>query len=84
MNIKPGDLFQWVYRRDNKPARQYEKLFSHSMGKHVSCSGVCLCVGINNDIIYWVSSKVLLQARITLGPPTPMATWWIIPQRIQS
>ncbi len=59
MKIKPGDLFEWVYKRDKSPVREGEELFSFAMGNWVSCSGVCLCVGVNDAIIYWISDNRL-------------------------
>ncbi len=62
MNIKPGDLFEWVYMFNNASVQIGEELYSYPMGKYVPCSGLCLCVGINADIIHWVSDQGLFRA----------------------
>lgn len=82
MNIKPGDLFEWVYRCNNKSVLHNEKLYSYTMSKHVLCSGVCLCIGINDNIIYWFSNNRLLHARVTTAEARfALATWAIIPRK---
>ncbi len=63
MNIKPGDLFEWVSTYTNAPVQMGEELYSAIMEKYVPCDGICLCVGINNGVIHWVSDKGLFWAR---------------------
>jgi hypothetical protein len=55
MNIKPGDLFQWVYKYGNSPVVKNEELYSHKMEKYVPCSELCLCIGLSDVDIFWVS-----------------------------
>lgn len=81
MKIKPGDLFRWVYKYDNSPTRLNEELYSHTMEKWVPCAGMCLCIGINENIIHWVSDKGLFhtyvdkirrsRTRVTAGRAIP-------------
>ncbi len=63
MNIKPGDLFRFVYVHDNSPVIKNEELYSYSMGKWVPCGGLCLCVGINTDNIHWFYGGQLFRVR---------------------
>lgn len=63
MSIEPGDLFEWVYKDNNSSVNEYEELYSYTMDKWVPCSGLCLCIGMNDDIIHWVSDKGLFHAR---------------------
>lgn len=62
MNIKPGDLFEWVYKYTNTTVLKNEVLYSFTMNKYVPCYGMCLCIGINKDIIHWISDKRLFSA----------------------
>jgi hypothetical protein len=59
MNIKPGDLFEWVYKYGAERIRKDENLYSTVMKKYVPCTGRCLCVGAKGEIIYWISASGL-------------------------
>ncbi len=61
MNIKPGDLFEWVYENDNSSVDKGVELYSYTMSKWVPCSGLCLCVGVSVNIIHWVSDNGLFR-----------------------
>lgn len=63
MSIKPGDLFQWIYTYTNQLVDEGEVIYSYIMKKWVLCSGLCLCVSINDNIIYWVSDKGFFGAQ---------------------
>lgn len=63
MNIKPGDLFEFVYEHSNSFVHKDEELWSDMMKKYVPCSGVCLCIGINQNDIHWVSNRGLFNVR---------------------
>lgn len=84
--MQPGDLFQWVYWSNNKSVNKGEKIYLYAMEKWVPCFGLCLCVGINDDSIYWISGKMLLFAHAprgtTLQVDGPFGP--VIPQRIES
>lgn len=83
MNIKPGDLFEWVYKDNNAIVLQGEQLYSDSMKKWITCSGLCLCIGTNKDIIHWVSDVGLFRARaneVSWSFPHAM----VIPHKVQS
>lgn len=88
MNLKPGDLFEWVYKDDNSSVAEDEELYSYIMGKWVLCSGLCFCVGGNHNVIHWVSNNGLF-----CGPREPSeagrlqsrrAGYAIIPRKVES
>lgn len=62
MKIKPGDLFEWVYKYNNSPVVKDEELFPGVNVNLIPCFGLCLCVGFKGDVIYWVSNKGLFYS----------------------
>ncbi len=62
MNIKHGELFEWVFGGDNVVVPLHEELYSYTMEKYVPCGGWCLCIRIENNIIHWISDKGLFHA----------------------
>jgi hypothetical protein len=64
MNIKPGNLFEWVYKHNNESVVQDTKLYSYVMEKYIPCNGLCLCVGIKQNVIYSISDAVFFFADI--------------------
>lgn len=67
--MKPGDLFEWVYKSTLKSVRKNEKLYTSLMNKWVPCDGLCLCVGVNKNVVYWLSKHGLLQVIVVLDEP---------------
>ncbi len=67
MNIKPGDLFEWVYTHNFHSIREPKEMFSYSMKQFVPCGGWCLCVAVHDDMIHWfsLSTQGLLHAYCT-------------------
>ena len=65
-DIRPGDLFDWVYKNTNEPVLPNEKLFSTAMDCWVPIGGPepMLCIGITDEMIVWVSAKGLFHARV--------------------
>lgn len=62
MNIKPGDLFEWVHLHGDKPVLCGERLWSSTMDKWLLIEDrLCLCVAVNEQIIYWVSNRQLFH-----------------------
>ncbi len=86
MNIKPGDLFEWIYKddNDNSPVVKNEKLYSYAMEKWVPCGGLCLCIGINENIIHCVSANGLFHVWGDYpSPALPLArSMFVIPRKI--
>lgn len=93
MNVKPGDLFQWVYAEDNTPVPSDEQLYSVELG-FIPCSGMCICIGVNvtsnfnSSLIYWISNKRLFCARPKCSSTGKVldtkTSWLVIPQRIET
>ena len=81
--IKPGDLFEWIYKGNNLSVFSEDELYSYAMEKYVPCSGLCLCVGISADIIYWVSIKGLFHTR-DVAEWSKLGWGLIIPHKVQS
>lgn len=67
MKIKPGDLFEWVHCYTEKSVSTDEKLFSDVMQQWIPCGGVCLCIGVNNRVIYWISVKGIYKSHGAAG-----------------
>ncbi len=66
MNIKPGDLFEWADKYSKDCVVQH--LYSLTMKKFIPCNELCLCVKIEDDVIYWLSSEGLSHAHMnTIG-----------------
>lgn len=85
MNIKPGDLFEWVYISNNLPMQAGENLYSSMTDKWISGVGMCLCIGIYDIIIHWVSNKGLFCTRTNeLGWKSNSSSARVIPRRIQT
>lgn len=55
MNIKPGDLFRFVYLTDNDDVKS-DEIFSGQMNRWISCDRMCLCIGLDKKNIYWIDS----------------------------
>ncbi len=64
MNIKPGDIFEWVYSSTQKSVRKHERLYTSLLIKWVPCDGLCLCIGINRDTIYWFSKHGVFEVKL--------------------
>ncbi len=62
MNIKPGDLFEWVYVHENDPVLCGEYIYSSAMNKWLVVEDrLCLCVAVNDQTIYWISNRQLFH-----------------------
>jgi len=85
MKIKPGDLFQWVCKYNSSPSLKDEELYSQTMEKYVPCVGVCLCIGMNDNVIHWVSNKGLFHAHVhkTFAKRAIVGFALVIPYRIE-
>lgn len=59
---KKGDLFIWVYERDNEPVRINEELYSTVMEKCIPCDGLCFCVYVCKKEFWWISNGMLFSA----------------------
>ncbi len=75
MNIKPGDLFEWVYKGNNTPVLKDEELYSYTMRKWILAGGLCLCVGIDENIIHWVSGIKLFHAYLEEMTGSGASSW---------
>ena len=64
MNVKPGDLFRWTRIYDLSCVDAYDTLFSNNMQKLIPCNGLCLCVGIKQNVIYWICESGLFEANV--------------------
>ncbi len=85
MNVKPGDLFEWVYKYDNSPAVKDEELYSQTMEKYVLCVGVYLCIGVHGQHIYWISDKGLFHACANAFAKRAIVVFaLIIPRKVES
>ncbi len=65
-NIKPGDLFEWVHLHGDEPILYGERLWSYTMNKWLAIKDrLCLCVAVNDQIIYWISNRQLFHLNIS-------------------
>lgn len=77
MNIKPGDLFEWVCLDGEEPVLCGERLWSYTMRKWLIIEDrLCLCVAVNNQIIYWISNRQLFHLNTSYALATlPNRSW---------
>jgi hypothetical protein len=61
MNVKPGDLIEWVYCRDGEPVREEEILWSSVDGTFVpigsSMTHLCVSCDEEKKTITWLNEK---------------------------
>ena len=64
LDLKPGDLFDWVYKSANEPVLPNEELWSSLMDQWVPIDGPepMLCIGIMDEVFVWLSVKGLFLA----------------------
>lgn len=63
MNIKPGDLFNWVYTNSTAKTGQNTMIFSCAMQTYVPTYGTCMCIGVHDHIFWWLHNGRVLCAR---------------------
>ena len=59
LDLKPGDLFDWVYLQNNEWVQLDERLYSSTVKCWIPIGGPepMLCVGITDEVIVWLSAK---------------------------
>lgn len=57
MNIKPGDLFQWVYMRNCIPVPPVEEVYTFTLDTWVTCAGIHLCISVCGQQIHWMTNR---------------------------
>lgn len=81
---KPGDLFEWVYKSNNSPMQPGENLYSSMSDRWISGADMCLCIGIYDNIIHWISKQMLFCARTNeLGWKSNSLSARVTPRKIQ-
>ncbi len=60
MNIKPGDIFFWVYNRNRLPVAPIEKIYTFTLNTMVPCHGLHLCVGVIDKHIHWLTNTGII------------------------
>ena len=65
-DIRPGDLFDWVYKNTNEPVQPNERTWSSPMDQWIPIGGPepMLCIGITDEVIVLLSAKGLFQIRV--------------------
>ncbi len=56
MNIKPGDMFEWVYKHVLFPLVPSEMIYTFTLNTRIPCHGLHLCVGVTDNCIHWLSN----------------------------
>ncbi len=69
MNIKPGDLFEWVYADDYTRPRKGAALYSDLTQEYFFCTNIYLCIGIKDGVIYWIFNNRILYTRLNSKQP---------------
>lgn len=60
MNIKPGDIFEWVYKHVQQALAPSEKIYTFTLNTTVPCHGLHLCIGLANNCIIWLSNTGII------------------------
>jgi len=66
LNVRSGDLIEWVYERDDELVAKHEKLWSTIEYKWVPIGRefIHLCVSYDGETISWLNEKGLFFANI--------------------
>ncbi len=64
-DIKPGDLFEWVYEYTYNPVHEDQCIYSDTMHTLVPVYGISLCVAVIDNVRYWTSNNRLYHAKKT-------------------
>jgi hypothetical protein len=73
MNIKPGDLIEWAYHRDDKPVIVHTDADEHVWSSvmkgwvPIGSSLIHLCISCDDKTITWLNEKGLFRARVDDG-----------------
>jgi len=70
LNIKPGDLIEWVYKRNNELVIDDEMLWSTIEECYVPIGRelVHMCISVEGDVYSWLNEKGLFLARADDAP----------------
>jgi hypothetical protein len=63
--MKPGDLIEWVYKRNSQPVRENEQLWSTPMNRWIPI-GVhpMMLISITDEFYSWLTPEGLFHARV--------------------
>jgi len=66
LNIKPGDLIEWVYEYDNELVVENEEIWSMIEERWVpiGSSFVHMCISVENETISWLNEKGLFRVHV--------------------
>jgi len=66
LNIKPGDLIEWVYEHDNELVVENEELWSRIEQRYVPIGSnlVHMCISVDDEMILWLNEKGLFHTRV--------------------
>jgi hypothetical protein len=64
MNVKPGDLIEWTYRRDGKLVYHDDRVWSSVEENYVPIGRELthLCISCEGEIITWLNEKGVFSA----------------------
>jgi len=86
-NIKPGDLIEWVYMRNNKLVDENEIFWSSIEKRYVSIDRelVHMCISVDDETYSWLNENGLFRAHVddTISRMTPQTTSRIIPRKCE-
>jgi hypothetical protein len=79
MNVRPGDLIEWVYRRDGRPVREDEYIWSSIEREWVpiGSSMTHLCVSRDGKTITWLNERGVFRARGNDGNSARMSNYGV-------
>jgi len=87
LNIKPGDLIEWVYEYDSFLAVEGEELYSSIEKRYVPIGSnlVHMCIDIDDETYSWLNEKGLFHAHVDdnlLGTTATAARyhWKVVPR----
>ena len=62
--MKPGDMIEWVYKRNNEVVPFDTKIWSSPMNLWVPIGKASLLISITDETYTWLNDKGLFHARV--------------------
>ena len=54
LNIRPGDLIEWLRPYNGSDICEYEEMWSLTMKKYVPIGKLALCIHVDDDVYSWL------------------------------
>jgi len=76
--MQPGDIIEWVYKRNKQLVKLDEELYSTSLDSWVRVGGKSLLISITDTEMTWFHFDTMrvLHARVDDGSAAATERWW--------